>query len=65
MAHIKVSKIFYENYDTHRIGVDQHINGVEVKGEGDLSILQLLKPVLEQYAPEILVEGARVGEEGC
>ena len=49
---------------TYGVGVHQHINSVEVQGERDLSVLELLKPVLEEKASEILVKRTRIGQEG-
>ena len=49
---------------TYSVRVHQHINSVEVQGERDLSVLELLKPVLEEKASEILVKRTRIGQEG-
>ena len=43
--------------------VDEQLGEVEVVGERDPPLLQLLLPVGQQQIPELLVEGARVGQE--
>ena len=53
-----------EGTSTHLSGVSEHVDEVEVGGEGDLPVLELLHPVPVEQPAVLLVEGSGVGQEG-
>ena len=44
--------------------VCEHADDVDVSGEENLPVFQLIHPVLVEQQTEVLVERSRVGEEG-
>ena len=70
MQRVKVTNMVYCIWSgrkprlcTYSVWINQHVDGVEVEGERYLSRLQLLEPVLEEQAAEVLVEGAAIRQE--
>ena len=50
--------------DPYGGGVGEHVDNVQVGGEGDPPRLEFFGPVLVEHSPEVLVKRTGVGEEG-